>query len=716
MRPRPHSPTSPPAAAPPAPPPPPPRRPALPPRKRALSVSQMRPQRIRNAPAVPPPPSPPPAAPAAGGGGGGSSAETLAPAAPTSPAGQGGSDLAGETGPAAAGQLAAPAAREEPYAPPPPASANARSPARRPFPFDLNLPPPPPSPPSSPPPADAPAPTPPTPIPIAASGADPSARAASPPSAPGEPYPPPPSPASRSSSKPPLAFDLNVTPPASPSRAPPQPQHADVEPPKSPSPTPAPPLPPAAPIPPPSDAITPSTPPLPATEEKPAAPAPSEEVPIIARPAPRKPPGKVVKLLSRKILKKDVVVPKGTVTAAGNAPPPSATGAGAAASQPPEGRVPDLSSSAQSCTVDEEPAAETETSQKAIKVELTAEKKPAAETLQKTIKVELITAEKMPASAGGSSSTVAAASEASMGEIVEEEEEGALAMGEAVEEGELALALVPVVDAGKPLAKGWENRRERRERLEREVFVGGLSMETTEEDVRAALSSGTGEITGVRMIMQATRSKGFCFVQFRDGAQAKQAIKEFGTLKICGNLCRVSAARITDRKKEESYSGKKRPTSVLGPHPYSFVGDNSSPRHDFSETASYGAWSHSLAGYYAPYWYGSSRGLPGYDYEPTDPSSRDRYERHNPYSPVGDNSPPRRESRTHFLESARIDKFILNNLHRAWSTVLLDIMLRITITAAEVMIMDLQNHQAVTTMSMRYASPRKSGRTYGSRH
>ncbi|KAF8780007.1 hypothetical protein HU200_002019 [Digitaria exilis] len=65
-----------------------------------------------------------------------------------------------------------------------------------------------------------------------------------------------------------------------------------------------------------------------------------------------------------------------------------------------------------------------------------------------------------------------------------------------------------------------------------EVFVGGLNRDATEEDVRAVLAEA-GEITEVRMVMDAgTKNRGYCFVRYREAAQARKAIAEFGNVKV----------------------------------------------------------------------------------------------------------------------------------------------------------------------------------------
>ncbi|CAN6181476.1 unnamed protein product [Urochloa humidicola] len=88
----------------------------------------------------------------------------------------------------------------------------------------------------------------------------------------------------------------------------------------------------------------------------------------------------------------------------------------------------------------------------------------------------------------------------------------------------------------------WQRRRKT------EVFVGGLNRDAKEEDVRAVLAEA-GEITEVRMIMNpmTKKNKGYCFVRYREAAQATKAITKFGNVKICGKLCRVAALERIDK-------------------------------------------------------------------------------------------------------------------------------------------------------------------------
>jgi RNA recognition motif-containing protein len=86
-------------------------------------------------------------------------------------------------------------------------------------------------------------------------------------------------------------------------------------------------------------------------------------------------------------------------------------------------------------------------------------------------------------------------------------------------------------ELGKPVSKSGEGMRE--------VFVGGLDRDAKEADVRAALGKA-GEITEVRMVMdaKANKNKGFCFVSYREAAQARKAIEEFGHVKVVPDTLR----------------------------------------------------------------------------------------------------------------------------------------------------------------------------------
>ncbi|TMA54387.1 MAG: hypothetical protein E6J76_01945 [Deltaproteobacteria bacterium] len=75
------------------------------------------------------------------------------------------------------------------------------------------------------------------------------------------------------------------------------------------------------------------------------------------------------------------------------------------------------------------------------------------------------------------------------------------------------------------------------------VFIGNLSFETTEEELRSALTEidpqvrvrlGTDRVTG--------KARGFAFAQFSDPARAADAIRRFDAFELRGRRLRVNDA------------------------------------------------------------------------------------------------------------------------------------------------------------------------------
>ena len=111
--------------------------------------------------------------------------------------------------------------------------------------------------------------------------------------------------------------------------------------------------------------------------------------------------------------------------------------------------------------------------------------------------------------------------------------EEAAAEAEAAAAGEPAGEKKLTVSGCKGEERGEVGMSGRQKRM-REVFVGGLDGDAKEEDVRAVLAAA-GEITEVRMIMDpvvATKNRGYCFVRYREAAQARKAIAELGKVKV----------------------------------------------------------------------------------------------------------------------------------------------------------------------------------------
>jgi RNA recognition motif-containing protein len=111
-----------------------------------------------------------------------------------------------------------------------------------------------------------------------------------------------------------------------------------------------------------------------------------------------------------------------------------------------------------------------------------------------------------------------------------EEEAKTIAREPAAKGSSAHRALVVVVSTGVVVGRDGKASAAEEKRM-KEVFVGGLSRDATEEDVKA---SAAGEITQVRMIMDrmTSKNKGYCFVAYRDAAMASKAIAELSNVKV----------------------------------------------------------------------------------------------------------------------------------------------------------------------------------------
>jgi cold-inducible RNA-binding protein len=80
--------------------------------------------------------------------------------------------------------------------------------------------------------------------------------------------------------------------------------------------------------------------------------------------------------------------------------------------------------------------------------------------------------------------------------------------------------------------------------MSKKLFVGGLSWNTTEDQLRDAFA-GFGELTEVAIIMERDtgRSRGFGFVTFADPASATKAITEMDGKELDGRNIKVDAAK-----------------------------------------------------------------------------------------------------------------------------------------------------------------------------
>jgi len=76
------------------------------------------------------------------------------------------------------------------------------------------------------------------------------------------------------------------------------------------------------------------------------------------------------------------------------------------------------------------------------------------------------------------------------------------------------------------------------------IYVGKLSFDATEEDVRQAFAQ-YGEVASVKIITdrETGRSRGFAFVEMADSAEAKEAIEGVNDCDIAGRQVTVNEAR-----------------------------------------------------------------------------------------------------------------------------------------------------------------------------
>lgn len=76
------------------------------------------------------------------------------------------------------------------------------------------------------------------------------------------------------------------------------------------------------------------------------------------------------------------------------------------------------------------------------------------------------------------------------------------------------------------------------------IYVGNLSYDATEEDIRQAFAE-FGTVASVNIISdrETGRPRGFAFVEMPDGAQAKEAIEKVNLTEIAGRSVTVNEAR-----------------------------------------------------------------------------------------------------------------------------------------------------------------------------
>jgi RNA recognition motif-containing protein len=80
--------------------------------------------------------------------------------------------------------------------------------------------------------------------------------------------------------------------------------------------------------------------------------------------------------------------------------------------------------------------------------------------------------------------------------------------------------------------------------MEKKLYVGNLSYQTSEETLRT-LFSEAGTIDSIAMIMDrdTNQPKGFCFIEMNTQAEAEKAISMFNGKEVDSRAIKVNIAR-----------------------------------------------------------------------------------------------------------------------------------------------------------------------------
>jgi RNA recognition motif-containing protein len=89
----------------------------------------------------------------------------------------------------------------------------------------------------------------------------------------------------------------------------------------------------------------------------------------------------------------------------------------------------------------------------------------------------------------------------------------------------------------------WKRSSERRRPISSTIFIGNLSFETTEDELRTVLTDVDPSVR-VRLGMDRVtgRPRGFAFAEFSDSARAADAIRRFDAFELRGRRLRVNDA------------------------------------------------------------------------------------------------------------------------------------------------------------------------------
>jgi len=93
--------------------------------------------------------------------------------------------------------------------------------------------------------------------------------------------------------------------------------------------------------------------------------------------------------------------------------------------------------------------------------------------------------------------------------------------------------------------------------MDLKLYVGNLSYDTTEEDLRA-LFSGAGTVTSVALIKDRANDqpKGFAFVEMSSQSEAEQAVKTLDGTRLGNREIKVNKARPPEKRPFSGYNDR----------------------------------------------------------------------------------------------------------------------------------------------------------------
>jgi len=93
--------------------------------------------------------------------------------------------------------------------------------------------------------------------------------------------------------------------------------------------------------------------------------------------------------------------------------------------------------------------------------------------------------------------------------------------------------------------------------MDLKLYVGNLSYDTSEEDLRT-LFSGAGIVTSVALIKDRDtgRSKGFAFIEMSSQSEAEQAIKTLNGTNLNHREIKVNKARPPEERPSSGYNNR----------------------------------------------------------------------------------------------------------------------------------------------------------------